>query len=132
MRIMVDTNVLISVILFPNARMDEMMKIIIEKHRLVLSTLIIEELMEVVKRKFKDKEAAMDRFLSIFPYELVYTPKEVQKGLFDIRDEKDYPLLYVAIIEDVDILITGDKDFLDVKIEKPLILTPAQFLEKFS
>lgn len=132
MRIMVDTNVLISVILFPNARMDEMMKIIIEKHRLVLSTLIIEELMEVVKRKFKDKEAAMDRFLSIFPYELVYTPKEVKKGLFDIRDEKDYPLLYVAIIEDVDILITGDKDFLDVKIEKPSILTPAQFLEKFS
>ncbi|KUK07999.1 MAG: hypothetical protein XD49_1953 [Caldanaerobacter subterraneus] len=33
MRIMVDTNVLISAILFPNTQMDEIMKIIVEKHR---------------------------------------------------------------------------------------------------
>ena len=36
-----------------------------------------------------------------------------------------------AIIADVDILITGDKDFEDVKIEKPEIVTPNEFYEKY-
>jgi predicted nucleic acid-binding protein len=43
----------------------------------------------------------------------------------------DYPVLYSAIVEDVDILITGDKDFSDVDVEKPEILTPQKFLEKY-
>ena len=49
----------------------------------------------------------------------------------DIRDVKDYPVLYTAIIEDVDILVTGDKDFSDIEIEKPEIMSPTQFIERF-
>jgi len=128
---MIDTNILVSVILFPNARMDEVMKLIIEKHKLVLSSFVINELVEVVNRKFKNKEEAVDRFLSKFPYEMVYTPTKTVPDLFKIRDKKDYPILYTAIIEDVDVFITGDKDFADVDIEKPEILTPAQFLAKY-
>jgi len=62
---------------------------------------------------------------------MVYTPKEMRQDLFQIRDEKDYPVLYTAIMEDVDILITGDEDFSDIEIERPEILTPTQFLEKY-
>lgn len=62
-------------------------------------------------------------------YEYVYTPNDLEGGLFDIRDIKDYPVLYTAIIEDVDILITGDKDFNDIDIEKPEIMTPTEFIE---
>lgn len=132
MRIMIDTNILVSTILFSSTQMNELIRVITEKHKLILSSFVIEELMGVVKRKFKNKEEAVDRFLSKFPYEMVYTPKETVQGLFKIRDEKDYPVLYTAIIEDVDILITGDKDFADIDIEKPEILTPIQFLEKYS
>lgn len=131
MRIAIDTNILISAILFPNSLMNEMIKVIAEKHNLILSSFVIEELMGVVQRKFTGKKEAVDRFLSKFPYEMVYTPKEMRQDLFKIRDEKDYPILYAAIIEDVDVLITGDKDFTDIEIEKPEILTPAQFLEKY-
>ena len=38
-------------------------------------------------------------------YEYVYTPESVDPDLFQIRDMKDYPVLYTAIIEDVDVLI---------------------------
>jgi predicted nucleic acid-binding protein len=31
----------------------------------------------------------------------------------------------------IDILVTGDKDFYDVDIERPKILSPADFLEKY-
>lgn len=60
-------------------------------------------------------------------YELVYTPKNYKKLSAIIRDEKDFPVLYTAMIEDVDILITGDKDFEELDIEKPEILIPTQF-----
>lgn len=86
-------------------------------------------LREVVRRKFPAKETAIDNLLSHMSYELVYTPQHMEEGLFSIRDEKDYPVLYTAIVESVDILITGDKDFAGIEIDKPEILTPSGFLE---
>lgn len=65
-------------------------------------------------------------------YELVYTPKEMRQDLFTIRDAKDYPVLYTAVAEDVDVLVTGDKDFDDVTLERPDILTPSEFIERFA
>ena len=52
-------------------------------------------------------------------------------SFFEIRDDKDYMVLHTAIVADVDILITGDKDFTDVEIERPEILIPKEFLEKY-
>lgn len=131
MRIMLDTNVLLSAILFPGERMDRMMRYIFESHRLVLSSFVIDELIYVTARKFPAKAKAVDLFLAGMSYELVYTPREMESGLFEIRDEKDYPVLYTAIVEDVDILITGDKDFSEIEMERPEILTPSEFIRRF-
>jgi predicted nucleic acid-binding protein len=101
------------------------------KHQLVLSSYIIDELFDVVERKFPDKIKNIDIFLTRLPYELVYTPKELNTKLFNIDDIDDYPVLYSAITEDVDLLITGDTGFDNVEIEKPEIITPSEFLEKY-
>lgn len=126
---MLDTNVLISALLFPGSKMDTLMNCIFTRHQLVLSSYVVEELKNVVKRKFPNKEYAINKLLVAMSYEFVYTPNDLEEGLFDIRDIKDYPVLYTAIIEDVDILITGDKDFKDIDIEKPEIMTPTEFME---
>lgn len=131
MRIMLDTNVILSALLFSSKRMKEMLTVISMRHTLVLSSFVVEELHEVIRRKFPAKEIIIDTLLSKMGYELVYTPQHMEPHLFSIRDDKDYPVLYTAIVEGVDILITGDKDFADVEIEKPEILTPAGFLEKY-
>lgn len=131
MRIMLDTNVLISALLFPGAGMDSMMDYIFANHQLVLSSYVVDELKNVVRRKFSGREIAINKLLMMMSFEYVYTPSEIESGLFDIRDVKDYPVLYTAIIEDVDILVTGDKDFSDIDIEKPEIMSPAQFMERF-
>ena len=130
MRVMIDTNVLISALLFPSQQMTALIYKITTEHQLILSSYVIDELMNVTTRKFKNKIEAVDLFLSQLPYELVYTPKRLKQGLFEIRDEKDYPVLYSSIIEDVDIFITGDKDFDGLGLDKPEIITPAIFLEK--
>lgn len=131
MRVMLDTNVLLSALLFPGVRMNRMMQSVFEEHRLVLSSFVVEELTYVIKRKFPGKLQAVDHLLASMSFELVYTPQEIKPGLFEIRDVKDYPVLYTAIREDVDVLITGDKDFSDVNVERPEILTPAQFLDRY-
>lgn len=131
MRIMLDTNVLISAILFPGSKMDKMMNFIFTQHQLVLSSYVVDELKSVVKRKFPNKESAINRLLLMMSFEYVYTPKDIESSLFNIRDEKDYPVLYTAIIEDVDVLVTGDKDFADIEMERPEIMTPTEFMARF-
>lgn len=133
MRIMLDTNVLISVVIFNSKLLKDMLIEICDKHSLVLSSYVIDELGEVVNKKFPTKRPAIDKFLYKLPYELVYTPNTILEEMnIEIRDKKDIPVIYSAIISDVDILITGDKDFKDLDIEKPEILTPSEYMEKYN
>lgn len=132
MRIMLDTNILISMLFFPSGQFKRTLNYITRNHKLILSSFVIEELFAVAARKFPAKKNAVDAFLSDLAYELVYTPHNIQGNLFEIRDMNDYPVLYTAIIENIDIFITGDKDFLDVDVEMPEIMTPVEFLEKYA
>ena len=128
---MLDTNVLISMLFFPNNSFLNMLQYITQEHTLVLSSFVIDELVAVTQRKFPQKLFAIDRFLTELSYEFVYTPKSMERDAFEIRDAKDYPVLYTAIVENIDIFITGDKDFSTVEIEKPTILTPKDFINKY-
>jgi putative PIN family toxin of toxin-antitoxin system len=131
MRVMVDTNILVSAILLDSKRMDELFKNIFSKHSLVISSYVISELFIVAKEKFPDRTSVIDGMLDKMPYELVYTPKEIEAGLFEVRDPDDYPVLYSALKDNVDVLITGDKDLLAVEIGRPDILTPQKFIERY-
>ncbi|MBO5560594.1 MAG: putative toxin-antitoxin system toxin component, PIN family [Firmicutes bacterium] len=131
MRIMLDTNVLISILFFPSKKFMQMLQYITQEHQLVLSSFVTDELIAVAEKKFPSKKKVIDKFLTELSYEFVYTPKTFEKGLFEIRDINDYPVLYTAIIENIDIFITGDKDFTDVDIEKPRIMAPSDFIDKY-
>ena len=86
--------------------------------------------LRITPEEAHDREI-VNKLLAMMSFEYVYTPSEIERGLFAIRDVKDYPVLYTAIIEDIDILITGDKDFSDIDIDKPEIMSPTEFMEKF-
>lgn len=102
------------------------------EHQLVLSSYVVQELKDVVRRKFPNKVGVIDILLAKMNYEYVYTPDTLDETLFEIRDVKDYPVLYTAVLEDVDILVTGDNDFSNVDVDKPEILIPAEFVERFA
>ena len=132
MRVMLDTNILISAIIFKSVQMNCIIRLLAEKYSLVLCSYVIDELHEVVGEKFADKTNVLEAFLLELPFELVYSPQKLPPhNLFEIRDEDDETILYSAIIADVDVLITGDTDFQVVDIERPEILRPAEFLQKY-
>ena len=47
------------------------------------------------------------------------------------RDISDAPILYTAIIEGIDVLLTGDKDFDDIEVDMPDIMTVAEFEKEY-
>lgn len=132
MRIMLDTNVIISGFAFQSKKIMDMTRWIGEHHQLVLSSYVVEELREVIRRKAPMMEQALDDFLMKLPFEMCYTPATMPKELpFVIRDPDDVAVLYSAIIAEADILITGDKDFAGIDMEKPEIVTPSEFIMKY-
>ncbi len=132
MKVMLDTNILISAFVFKSKKMNELIYKLSKEHEIIICSYTVEELKELIDTKFKVSQKDLDEFLKIFPFNLVYSPTSVDNKLFNIRDKDDYIILHTAIIEDVDIFITGDKDFDDIDIDKPEIMNATEFLEKYS
>ena len=132
MRIILDTNVLIAAFVLNSKYLNEMIDNIMEHHTIVLPTYVIDELKRVTREKFPDRYNLLEPFFQELPFELVYTPEKIDKAQYpDIRDEKDLPILVSAIIEDVDVLISNDADFAPLVMERPEILTPKNYVEKY-
>ena len=131
MRVMLDTNILISAFVFKSRKINYLIDYLSKSHEIVICSYVVDELKELIKSKFNVKVEELDKFLNKFPFDLVYSPTTIENKLFEIRDVDDYIILNTAIIEDVDIFITGDKDFFDVNIDKPEIMTTTDFLDKY-
>lgn len=130
MRIYLDTNVVISAMLFPKGKAALVFEHVIKKHTAIISDYTISECKEVFEKKFPDKMEILNSFFYNLEYENFKTPDKINERKYPkIRDIKDLPVLVSAILSDADVLITGDKDFDDVKIKKPLIFKPAQYAE---
>ena len=67
--------------------------------------------------------------IALLSIEIVQVPPDEDDSEFLIRDAADRPILRAAIKVNADILLTGDKDFLEADIDYPQVLTLAQFLE---
>jgi putative PIN family toxin of toxin-antitoxin system len=132
MRVMLDTNILISALLFPSTHVDALFEELVLNHTIVLSSYVIDELYDVMKRKFPHKMQAIDRFMSSIRYEFVDTPRQMYIQGIEVRDYKDYPVIYTAILAKVDVLLSGDKDLTVLAVQKIPILTPTRFLEEYS
>ena len=107
MRVMLDTNILVSALLFSGETINTMMKMVTSEHKLVLSSYVVDELIDVTKRKFPGKIDTVEMLLNQLSYELVESLDEQEDDLFNIRDIKDYLALYAAIKEDIDIFYYG-------------------------
>jgi putative PIN family toxin of toxin-antitoxin system len=121
---MADTNILISALLFPSSLPAKALLHIANAHALVLCEHIISELHDVVGRKRPGLLGEIDILLASLSYELV--PSSPASPMV-IQDPKDQPILNAAIFADVDIIISGDKHFLRLDLNRPIVMTVAAF-----
>ena len=128
MRVLVDTNILFSALLYPDGMPGRALIHISENYELILSDYNISELREIVERTVPDKMADIDVFLAKLAYEHVIAPISPEKL---ISDPKDAPILNAAIIADVDIIISGDKHFGNLALNRPAVMTATKYVTEF-
>lgn len=94
----------------------------------------MDEMKRIFNKKFPNRLAALDKFLSaaLLTLELVPIPTGENASEAQIRDVSDRPILRTAVHAKADVLLTGDKDFLESGLEKPRIMTPSEFLKYWS
>jgi putative PIN family toxin of toxin-antitoxin system len=128
---MVDANIIVSAILFPKSIIANVFKHLVDNYSLVLSKYTVYEVEDVFNEKFPNRLAEMKDFLQKIPYELFTLNKINNKKYPNIRDIDDLPVLANAIESKVDLLITGDRDFDDVMIERPKIIKPRKYIDEY-
>ena len=133
MRILLDTNILISAALFPNGTAARAYtKAVTNPNKGIICDWSIEELYRVFNRKFPSRIEFLNQFLALasLAIEIIPTPVEEVLDEAKIRDVKDRPILRAAQNAKVDVLLTGDKDFLESGVVNPKILDPTSFIER--
>lgn len=132
MRVLIDTNVLISAAFSKNGTpFQAYVKAASYPNHGLICEQNVDEMKRIFNKKFPNRLAALDKFLSIalMTLELVPIPTDENISEKKIRDVKERPILRAAIEANADVLLTGDKDFLESGLKNPMIMTPAEFVE---
>lgn len=132
MRVLIDTNILISAALNSSGTPNQaFLKAVNYPNHAVVSDQNIDELRRIFNRKFPAKIHLLERFLALAltVLEVIPTPPNEAADEKLIRDAADRPILRAAISAKVDVLITGDKDFLESGVKDPRIMTAAEFIQ---
>ena len=132
MRILIDTNILISAALNSHGTpYKAYLKAVTYPNKGIICDPNIEELWRIFNRKFPTKISMLEKFLaySLSVIEVATTPEMEEDAEKLIRDVKDRPILRAALNAKADVLLTGDKDFLESGVTDPKIMTAAEFLE---
>ena len=132
MKVMIDTNIFISAALFPKGRAAEaLFKAMASPYQPVICDYVIDELHRKFREKFPHRIRELDAFLeaALPAFKDVVTPEQTAAAEAGIRDPKDRPILRAALNAGADLLLTGDKDFLESSGKDPRIISVHEFLE---
>ena len=127
-RLVFDTNILVSALVFPGGRGEAALRRIIDQtDQLVLSRPIVDELLDVLARKFaRDAEELAHVAVFVTELALIVAPK---RRLRVVKDDPDNRILECAVAGRAEVIVTGDKALLALKLYgKIQILTLREYL----
>ena len=128
MKIMLDTNILISAFVF-RGKVRKLLDMLFETDcELYVSEYVDREFKRILNKKWSSKADEIYSTYKSLDFVFCSSTSEI---LGHLRDKKDIPILSDAIYYDVDILLTGDKDFFETDIETPQIVSSSELLELF-
>lgn len=127
MKVLLDSSVLVAAHISRAGICAELLEDVLMDHELVISQFIIDELSRKLQEKFKFPENEVAEVCSslLAGCEMV-SPAEVPSTA--CRDPNDLPVLGTAVAGHVDVLVTVDKDLLDLQQYSGIsIIRPGQF-----
>lgn len=126
MKIFIDTNVLISAFVF-GGKAGSLLELLFDSHySLLISDYVDSEFKSKLEEKWPQKAEKVYSLYHTLPF-VFCESSSTQQG--DLRDKKDIPVLSDALYHKADIILSGDKDFLEANLEQPLVYSPAMMYE---
>jgi len=110
-KVVFDTNILVSALVFPGGRADAALRRIVEEQdQLIISKAILAELLRVLGSKFsRDSEELAH--VAVFLSELALTVKP-RRRLQVVKDEPDNRILECALTGRAEVIVIGDHSLL--------------------
>lgn len=127
MKVFLDTNVLISAFMGRGLSSD-VYRLVKEHHDPVTGQAVLDEVRRVLSKKFEVSQRDLDDVLMSFGNWHV-EPRPEALPMIRIRDRDDLPILASALASGADVLVTGDKDLLELseQISELTIIDPRGF-----
>lgn len=123
MRVALDTNVLVSAVATRGLCAD-LFNLVLAEHELIVGEAVLAELRKVLRAKMRVPGKIIDEYVTLLRQEGTVV-KAARDMLIAIRDEADVVVVAEAIAGKADVLVTGDRDLLDVARKLPIpVLTP--------
>ena len=135
MRVLLDTNIFFSVICSPSSIIADAYKDLVSSgHELFVSDYTIVELQRIISKKKPEMLGELGLFLIYGMQHVevitVSTENDFKEQVKIIRDIDDRPILAAALKNKIDVILSGDKDFLEANIDYPKIMTLVEFVKK--
>ena len=129
MRIALDTNVLVSAVA-TRGLCGDVFNLVLAEHELIIGKTVIAELKRVLRQKMRVPNEAVEEFETLLRQEGFVVGKT--KALpVTIRDKSDVSVLSEAVAGNAEVLVTGDRDLLEIAGTLPLpVLTPRGLWEQ--
>jgi putative PIN family toxin of toxin-antitoxin system len=127
-RVFLDTNVLVSAFATRGLSAD-VLRLVLSEHTFITGDVVLRELARVLSNRIRLPKSRVDDIVAFLrEYEVV--PKPQVPSDVVVRDEDDRWVLASAVSGAADVLVTGDRDLLDVASKAPLkIVDPRGFWE---
>ena len=126
MKIMLDTNVLISALVFGGQAGRLLGMLFDSEHELYVSDYVDREFKAKLEQKWSSKAQNVYTLYHKLDIHFCESTTEI---LGELRDVKDVPVLSDARYHNMDLILSGDKDFLEAGLDHPLVFSPAMMLE---
>ena len=131
MRVFLDTNVLVSAFATRGLCAD-VMRVVLAEHQLITGEIVLSELRKALGRRIKLPAATIEDIVALIREQEV-VPKPRKPSDLPIRDPDDRWIIASALAGRADVLVTGDRDLLDIADRAPLpVLDPRAFWDLLS
>jgi putative PIN family toxin of toxin-antitoxin system len=125
-RVFLDTNVLVSAFATRGLCAD-VMRLVLAEHELIIGDVVLRELRKALRVKLKLPPATVTAIEDLLRESEVVARPRTPSDL-EVRDPDDRWVLASAIAGRADVLVTGDRDLLEVAAQSPVrIIDPRGF-----
>ena len=123
MRVLLDTNVLVSAVT-TRGLCEDIFRAVLADHELVTCTKVLQEITRILHTKISVPDSLISEYLELIRQDAILAEAEEAPDI-QIKDVDDIEIIGAAISGKADVMVTGDREVLDIKPRRKLqIVSP--------